>query len=156
MPSCDMCGKDGAIAIALIEGVELSVCERCSRHGKVVRHIRMETPKPKNILMQHRPSPKEEEAMEFVVEDYAQRIRQKREQLKLTQQDFARMLSEKESMVHHLENGTSRPSIDLSRKLERILHITLIEKEKDVPTEKTRGKSDALTLGDFIKIKKSA
>src|SRR3990167_6073772 len=44
MPSCDMCGKEGAGAIALIEGVELTVCQNCARFGKITRTLHAEAP----------------------------------------------------------------------------------------------------------------
>ena len=149
-----MCGKENAMAVALIEGVELSVCEKCAKFGKVTRVIKAPKPQKKSLYSPQPARQKDEDAMEFVVEDFAARIRQRREQLNLTQQEFSKMLSEKESVVHHLENASSHPSIELARKLERILHIKLIEVAKEAVVEKVKGKVDAFTLGDFIRIKK--
>ena len=154
MPSCDMCGKDAVSAIALIEGVELTVCESCSKFGKIVRTI--QPPKPqKRSIYQTIPQKKEnEEEMEFVVDDYATRIRQKRESMNLTQQEFAKKLNERESVVHHLENSTSHPSLELARRLEHILKIKLVEVAKEAAVVKSKSSSGAFTLGDFIRIKK--
>ncbi len=153
MPSCDMCGKDGANAIAKIEGVDLTVCQNCAKYGKVLRAIRPNIPKskPGNAHYQKQEAG---EPVELIVEDFAQRIRQKREELKLTQQEFARKISERESVVHHIENGTQRPSLELAEKLQRILHIILIEKSKEDVVQKTVKKADAFTLGDFMRVKK--
>ena len=154
MPGCDMCGKEGAGTIALIEGVELTGCQNCSRFGKVVRSARAEPPKAGHLPV--KAAKPAEDSPETVVEDFAPRIRQKREQLNLTQKEFAKMLNERESLVHHLENGSQRPSIDLARKLEHALKIQLVEVAKEAPQQKSKSKTDSLTLGDFIKIKKSS
>tara|TARA_Y100000310_G_scaffold43465_1_gene40557 strand:+ start:11590 stop:11757 length:168 start_codon:yes stop_codon:yes gene_type:complete len=53
--------------------------------------------------------------------------------------------------VHHLEIGKLEPSIELARKLERLLKINLIE-TIEVEQEKTKQeKSDVLTIGDILK-----
>ena len=156
MPSCDMCGKEGAGAIALIEGVELTVCQNCARFGKITRTLHAEAPAVKLSAAYPVRGTKipEEDAQEEVVEEFSSRIRQRREQLNLTQKEFAKMLNERESVIHHLENGGQHPSIELARKLERILKVQLVEAVKETPQQKSRNKIDSLTLGDFIKVKK--
>lgn len=154
MPSCDMCGKGDAGTVALVEGVELTVCQNCARFGKAVRSLRTESPEERRFPVRAA-KPAEDDSPETVVEDFASRIRQKREQLNLTQKEFAKMLNERESLVHHLENGSQRPSLELARKLEHALKIQLVEVAKEVPRQKSKGGSGPLTLGDFINIKKS-
>ena len=156
MPSCDMCGKEGAGAIALIEGVELTVCQNCARFGKITRALHAEAPPVKHSAARpaHVAKPQGEDSQEGVVEEFFSLIRQKREQLNLTQKEFAKMLNERESVIHHLENGGQHPSIELARKLERILKVQLVEAVKETPQQKSRNKIDSLTLGDFIKVKK--
>ncbi len=148
-----MCGKGEVNVIAHIEGVELSVCQNCAKYGKILRIIRADIPQSKQGRA-HYQGQREGEQIEMVVEDFGSRIRQKREQLKLTQQEFAKMLNEKESAIHHLENGSQRPSLDMAKRLERVLKIKLVEIEKEVVQEKVKSKSDSFTLGDFIKVKK--
>jgi len=148
MPSCDMCGKDNASFRALIEGVELTVCERCSKFGKVLA-----APKPQERRHSFSSATKAE-PMELVVDDAATRIKNKREQLKLTQQEFAKLINEKTSVVQHLEHDAHHLSLDLAKRLERILHIQLVEKAKEVVVQKSSQKTEAFTLGDFIRIKK--
>ncbi len=147
-----MCGKSDASFRALVEGVELTVCERCSKFGKIIS-----APKPaqekKNVYHAHRPAKKEEELLEFVMEDASSKIRAKREQLKMTQREFAKMVNEKESIIHHIENNASHVSLELAKKLERALHVQLVEKAKEAVLQKGQ-KPEAFTLGDYIKIKK--
>lgn len=155
MASCDMCGKSDAPFRVLVEGVELTVCERCSKFGKILK-----APKPVQEKKQthghhhsHHAVKKEEAEFEFVMEDAPSKIRAKREQLKMTQQEFAKMVNEKESIIHHIENNASHVSLELAKKLERALNIQLVEKAKEAVLQKGQ-KPEAFTLGDYIKLKK--
>ena len=58
-------------------------------------------------------------------------------------------------MLASWEHGTIKPLVDVARRLEKVLGISLIVKEEleDVKMEKS-GKKDELTLGDFIKVRK--
>jgi putative transcription factor len=146
---CEMCGKETDLVKAIIESAEMDVCVNCAKHGTVLRRISMgsmrrsiEPPKP------------QKEIIEEVREDYAEIIRKAREDTKLSQEEFALKISEKESLIHKIETGGLLPSLKLARKLERILHIKLvevIEEHHNAGAEKK--KSDELTLGDVIKIK---
>ena len=150
MSGCDMCGKSDASFLAIVEKVELTVCERCSKFGKVLA-------KPKEMQPRshgHAQKREEPELLEFVVEDASSKIKAKREQLKMTQQEFAKLVNEKESLIHHLEGNASHIPLDLAKKLERMLHLQLVEKTKEAIIQKSAKKQEAFTLGDYIKIKK--
>ena len=71
--------------------------------------------------------PKRRELIQMVVSDYAQKIRKAREKMGLTQEEFAKKLAEKWSIMQKIESGQFKPSIEMARKLERILNIELIE-----------------------------
>ncbi len=149
---CDMCGSEGRLFKAMIEEAELNVCHDCSKFGKVVAIVKeevVEKPKPMEVI----PEEPQKEIIEVVVEDFAGRIKKKRGKLGLTQKDFAKKISEKESVVHKIETGTFVPSLALAKKLGRILHIKLIEQHEESHENVAKGKSDAFTIGDFIKIK---
>ena len=62
----------------------------------------------------------EEEIIRLVVGDFATRVRKAREKLGLKQEDFAKKIKEKESIVHKLETGEFKPNLDLAKKLEKI------------------------------------
>ena len=70
----------------------------------------------------------------------------------LKQKEFAKFLAERESLIHKMESGTYTPSIELARKLERQLGISLVE-QKEVKTQKLEKKASKFTIGDIIKIK---
>jgi len=146
--NCELCGKDTSLVKADIEGTILDVCTTCGAFGNIVK---LQTPH----LLRKRPTrlPKELQSTETVVSNFAQIIKSAREQKKLTQKIFAKKLNEKESVVHKIETGSLTPSIELARKLERILHIILIETIKESPLENKKEKSGAMTIGDIIKKK---
>ena len=90
----------------------------------------------------------------IIVEDYAQRIKNRRERLGLKQGELAKKLAEKESVISALESGSMEPSVALAEKIGRILSIRLIESEdRKGPSIVMHEKSEGLTLGDMIKKK---
>lgn len=149
MATCELCGKQGSLVSALIEEVPMDVCAQCTKFGKVLYR-----PNVQAILQkkQQQFKPKEEPQL-ALVEDYAERIRKKREQLGMKQIDLARMVAEKESIIQKFENAEIEPSIDVARKLERHLKIHLVEEIKDDVKIALPEKSEGFTLGHFIKRK---
>ena len=145
-----MCGKiEEPLVRAIIEGVELAVCSKCSKFGKALGPIRRIVKKE----VQRHVEPKEEK-IQLIAENYSELIKKKRESMGLSQKDFAIKLSEKESTIHHMENHTLEPNLALAKKLEKFLGIKLIEENKeefDAPKQK---KDMGFTLGDFIKVRK--
>ncbi|MFC1704992.1 multiprotein bridging factor aMBF1 [Nanoarchaeota archaeon] len=155
MPNCDMCGEETEnLMVASIEGVELAVCNKCSKFGKIVKRIR---PQPKASKTKDnfvRDIPQREEFIQIIVEDYTKRIRDAREKMGLKQEDFAKNINEKVSLVQHIEAGKAEPSLILARKIEKFLHIKLIEQYEE-KHERVKGKSsEGFTIGDFIKVRK--
>lgn len=150
---CEMCGRTGQLFKARIEGVELDVCGECARFGTMIAR-----PRPVQQLMQNAAQMQAGRAQvpekkEILVASFAGIIRKKREQLGLTQEAFARLLAERESLVQKMEAGTFVPSIDMARKMERILKTRLVEEEQDVIAPVSRGSAATFTLGDFVKKK---
>ena len=146
---CDMCGSPGKLFRTIVEGTELSVCQECSRFGKVVGVIELGT----RPIAKAKSEEPETEVMELLVEDYAEKIRKKRESLGLNQDEFAKKLNEKESLIQKIESGHFEPSIGLAKKISRILQIKLVEEYEERHEKQPRPKVEGFTLGDFIKIK---
>ena len=90
----------------------------------------------------------------MVVDDFAEKIRIKREKLGLKQEDFAKKIGEKESVVHKLETGEFEPSLELAKKLEKVLNIKLIEEYEEEHKATTKATSIITTIGDLVKIRK--
>lgn len=146
MASCSICGSKKAGIIAIIEGVELDVCERCAKLGKVVSRPK---PKPKSKIE------KKPEIEETIVMDFAKRIREVREGNRMTQEEFAKALNEKLSVMRHIENGTLVPSLKLAKKIEEKFGIKLIEVQGEVSGDiLSSEKVETATLGDLIEIKR--
>ena len=153
-----MCGREEEQLVrALIEGTELKVCRNCSRFGKILRNVYNAQAPAKSsgkpaVKTQIQPKI---EIIELVNADYASIIKQNREKLGLTQEEFARKLNEKQSFLQSIESGKHMPSLELARKLEKMLGIVLIEEHKESHGDmQQREKSSVLTFGDIIKLKK--
>ena len=157
--NCDMCGKKVEVFYEVnVEGSILKLCKECSSYGSIIKRS-YSTPKVKkkvNNYIQNRNGPKEkEEAIEVIVEDYGSIIKNAREKLGLKQEDLAKRLNEKESLISHIESGKKEPRIELAKKLERFFNIKLVDLMSEKETFfKEKSGSDQLTIGDLIKIKK--
>jgi len=159
-----MCGKETHLVIALIEGTKLNVCKECAKFGKIIQKPKTEEIKAKKNKRffeaeTHKTYPREKniikkEIIQAIVPNCAFLIKQKREKLKLKQEELAEKIAEKESLIHHLESGKFEPSIKLAEKLEKFLKIKLIEEREAIKINIEKTKSDKFTIGDFIKIKK--
>ena len=148
-----MCGAKTKLFKAKIEGTEMNVCRDCSKFGKIIGEVK-EPEKPKKIEKIAKEEGPYIEMLQVIVEDYPERIRNAREKMGLKQKDLAKKLNEKESLIHKIETKDFEPNINLARKLERFLKIRLIEQHEEVHTKEAKTKSDTLTIGDFVKIKK--
>jgi putative transcription factor len=93
--------------------------------------------------------------MDEVVQDYDDRIRTARESQGLTQEELAKQLNEKASLIRKLERGDVLPSDSVQRKLERALGLDLtMGGSGDDDAEWSGGSSTGgTTLGDVVKRK---
>lgn len=151
---CDLCGKTGEMYKTEIEGTIMTTCADCKKFGKTITKIR-ET--PKITKQEPRIKPQKTEPIETITKNYSELIKNAREKLGMTQKDFAKKLSEKESMIHAMESAKREPSIPVARKIEKQLGIKLVEinVEEDfkIPLNQKNAGSE-LTIGDFITVKK--
>ncbi len=155
---CELCGKDvPRLHRVIIEGVVLNVCDECAKFGKEIKGN--EVPKdvkylPPEIIRERierrrRRRDRTLEEEEILVEDYPERIRDAREKLHLTQEDLAKIILEKKTVISKIERGEMRPDEKLIKKLEKALHIKLKEKVTTVHREEKK-KVRGLTLGDML------
>ena len=161
---CEMCGVDvPRLRRIYTEGSSLEVCSRCERFGEDYEevkdkvgimgrdtiaerlHRREQRLKGKDVLGGG------ERELAF---DYPKRIRNARAKAGLNQEELAKKINEKKSVVAKLETGDMIPDNKLIKKLERTLDITLMETIGQVQAPKHREDSRAMTLGDFIKVEK--
>lgn len=150
--ACEMCGSKEGFYRALIEGTEMKVCAECSKFGKVLGAVKKEEePKKKGsakVAVEQSP-----EVIEMIVPDFSDKIKNKRSALSLDQENFALLINEKKSVVHNLENGDLKPSIELARKLEKKLNLKLVEAYEDKKQGFSKDFENQITVGDLIKIK---
>lgn len=146
---CDMCGQEGNLFKVSIEDSELNLCRNCSRFGKIIAPIKAEQP-VKKVKKETIPKEPEKEIIQIIVEDYADRIRNAREKMGLKQEDFAKLINEKQNLIHNIEIGKFKPGIDLAKKLERFLKIKLVEEYEEQHKKIKKPKGDKFTIGDFL------
>lgn len=148
MTVCEMCGRSGNLVTAEVEGVDLKVCPLCTKFGKVRRTVSWQHAPPKPIAT--RPEYK-------IVDDFVTLIKSSRNAKNMSQEDFAKLLQERESVLAKWESGALKPSLDTARKMERMLGLKLIVIEASSPSVVPKApaqKKDEFTLGDFIKVRK--
>lgn len=155
-----MCGSENRLFKAEIESTVLNVCEYCARFGKVVakvsdKRLLEKLEKKKADAKQEKASLiSKDEMFECLSEDFHEIIRRKRDQLGLKQEDFAKKINEKVSLVHNIETGNFEPNLELARKIERFLGVKIIEERINDADNIQKPSTDSFTLGDFIKVRK--
>lgn len=168
MPTCEVCGRECRSTQEItLEGADLRVCDRCAKLGEPVRrpkstgftprpgtkHFRSSTPSRRST---HRPKssrPRAQQRELVPVEDFTRKIRISREAQGMSQQDVARILNERASVIGKLESGKMSPTIQIARKLERLFKLELLEEAAsvDLPRESS---SRSTTLGDVVQIRR--
>lgn len=141
---CEMTGKRNVELFAVkIEGTIMNVCKECLKYGeRVNRPVSFKTSKR---------SFSRQEDNRTIVEDYALKIKQAREQKNLKQSQLANTLNIKESLLHKIESNHLRPSISLAIKLSKYLGIKLLEDlSTESPKTMMRNSSEPPTMESAI------
>ena len=159
---CDMCSSSEKDYKIELEGSLLNVCAKCSEYGKIVAKLKKDEPQPIKkkerfgIVEEAKPE-KQTTTIQMIVPNYSNLIKEARERLELKQEELAKKIAEKESIIHKLESGRMKPQVPLARKFEKLLNIKLVEEveEESLSSIETPGSSqpDNLTIGDMIKRK---
>jgi len=165
---CPICGGIiwGKGKRVLLEGAKITVCDNCAQYGtkiyKPPTNVQIKKNaqrKPQTVQKKQRFKPKEVEELEIVI-DYAKRIRNVRNNLKLNQDQFAQKLNEKPSLLRRIEAGKVEPTIKLAKKIQEVYKIKLLKKvdETEFSVQKTKfmKKSTGSSLGDIAFIKKKS
>ncbi|WP_456484445.1 multiprotein bridging factor aMBF1 [Methanopyrus kandleri] len=164
---CEICGRviNGRPKVVKVEGSELRVCEECAKFGREVvkprprretgRVQRERRPRRRPTGARRRPRGFDpfSEGLE-VVPDYDERVREARERKGWSQEDLAKKIGEKVSVIRRIESGKMEPDVELARKLERVLEIELLERVSEEDTGSVGIGSGELTLGDVVEIRK--
>ncbi|MEF8976023.1 MAG: multiprotein bridging factor aMBF1 [Halapricum sp.] len=182
MVQCEMCGKEtNSPNTVKIEGAELQVCDECADFGTEVKTQEQSTTSTKYSTGSSGASGSSGgssgstatsssggsssggrrrdmfDEMDEVAQDYDERIRSARESAGLSQEDLAKQLNEKASLIRKLEHGETLPSDDVQKKLERALDIDLSEGSSPEEDAEWEGGSSTgeYTLGDVVERKDS-
>ncbi|MGE0792651.1 MAG: multiprotein bridging factor aMBF1 [Candidatus Woesearchaeota archaeon] len=143
MASCDMCGKDDRLIKVKLEGTIMNVCTSCSKYGEKINETNF---KSKSYFKKM-----ESEIEEVLVSNYSTLIKNSREKLNLKQEDVAKKINEKESLIHQIESGSITPRLVTIKKLEKFFNIKLIEKIENKAYEHNKENSNSeLTIGDLL------
>ena len=145
---CEICGSiiQGQPRRILVGAATLLVCSRCVRYGTP-------TSRPRLPSSSRPPVPRAAEPQLDVVPDCSVRVKKAREEMGLTQEVLAKLTREKVSVIRRIEAGKLKPTLDLAKRLERVLRVSLVEEVEDTKgSGQPRHKAD-LTLGDVAVVR---
>lgn len=170
MGSCEMCGYNGELRRAVVEGSLLMLCDKCVKFGEVVELKSVPSEEVVSMRMQRMNSSRfasmragkvyvEDSDEEMVVKNYSELVKRAREKRGKTQEEVAKEIAEKVSVVQGIESGRLEPSLKLTKKLEQYFKIELVRKigkvsEVEEMEQELGLKRGSMTIGDLIKIKK--
>jgi len=158
MPTCEMCGaEESNLTPIRVSHAELEVCDGCSSMGTKLESdssanddssdtkystsdsASNETP-PTSAETGPGPASREadSEMVSSLVPDYADRIREGRNQSGLTVDELADRINEKASYIRKIERGEMQPDTTTQMQLEQFLNIELAFADDD-----TRWMSDS-------------
>lgn len=149
MEECELCGRQTKdIYVLSVENVELRACASCAKGKKVIR-TELDRARTSTSAKNVRPKRISDEDLELM-DDYATKIRQAREKMKLPIKVLAEMINEKEHLILRIEENKTKPDIALTKKLEKFLKIKLTEEPAEESGNYQAKRIQGATLGDFV------
>lgn len=151
---CEVCGTEirGPAYRAEVDGVEMTLCPSCyyklSKSGRA-RLVRRRSER-KRV---HRPRRPRIE-MYDIVADFDERIKSAREAKGWSTAVLAQKLRISEAMLKKIESGKMKPTIDLARRIEKLLGIELLVPSEFEEDDYTAPPPGSLTLGDIVVIRR--
>jgi len=143
---CELCGKEGELVEAKIEGTVLEVCENCAELGEVLQRGQVKKKQRSKQKLPHQPE-------QVLANNYGQAVRRARENREMDIAQLAEKMKEKESVIRRVENEKLKPPKKLARKLENFLNVSLYEDEAASPvTSKSNKQTEGVTLGDVAEV----
>tara|TARA_Y100000310_G_C20696353_1_gene826009 strand:+ start:5046 stop:5540 length:495 start_codon:yes stop_codon:yes gene_type:complete len=163
MGTCELCGRMGRTGHAIVEGGVLNVCGDCLRFGNAVE---MKQPSKESVdkALKFRSSWKDKYVKkkpvsedETIVVGYGKLIKRARMKMGMKQDDAAKAIAEKTSVLQKIESGGMEPSLKLARKLEQFFGVKLVAKQEKVSEDTVKEfnlSGGEVTIGDLVKMKK--
>ncbi len=156
---CEICGAGiaGLPQRIVIDGSSLDVCKSCARFGKPEDKW---SPVPKKMVpvertfTVRRPRPRDhfKDLVELVPE-FGRKIREAREDLRLTPEELGARIKEKATLLKKIEREEISPEDEVRKKLEKELKIKLTDQVNEAKV-RSGSRSRGLTLGDIASIKR--
>jgi len=159
--NCDICGREisGQAFKVKVEGAKLLVCSRCQRLGKpyveeppVGRPLSRGISAPRAVQRRAPELPRGMDETD-IAEDCADRVRRQRMKLGLSQEELAKRVKEKLSLIQKIETGKMTPDSKLCRALEHELKIKLLIPRKEISEVPNAAPPTEVTLGDIMRVK---
>lgn len=140
------------------------MCQNCAQYGTKIQakpkaaDIK-ESATNRSTIASKKPIKERDDYLETqfeVVPDYALKIKKARNDKNLTQEQFAKKLHEKESLLRRIEAGKAEPGLDLAKRIEKAYNVNLLQKpdESIVNYKEYLKKSTGSSLGDIAFVKK--
>jgi len=161
---CEICGRaindTRQARKAFVDGIPMIVCSQCyeklARQGRAKPFTETRSPEQRTVKKAEQVktsvSSRLLETMYEIVEDYAERVKRAREKLGWSQAILAQKLRVSENVIKRIEAGKLKPSIELARRMEKILGVTLLEPVAEEYSSLSTGREEYLTIGDIIKV----
>jgi len=151
---CEICGKtiEKPVTIRFNKRI-LKVCNECKIIGEEIEYKPIEKKQIIKTITQQKKNVLKREPEYTIREDYAREIKKARENLGMTQDMLASLIGEKLSTLKKIEAGKLKPTIEMAKKIEKVLKINLLEIESIEEKEELKKKNISLTLGDIVEIK---
>jgi putative transcription factor len=161
--NCDICGRQivGQAFKVKVEGAKMVVCRSCQALGKPYQEDPVIQRAPPGFAERlHVPQssasrpvklPREIDELE-VAENFPEVVRKGRMKLGWSQDDLAKKVKEKLSVIQKIETGKMSPNTQLCRQLQHELRIKLLVPRSETPPPKAAAPAE-VTLGDIVKIK---
>ena len=154
MAVCELCGAEGVSTNrGIVSNVTLDVCTKCTESMRIeihkspfenrVSNVRKQAPRSMNV--HHEPE---------LSNDFHVRLRNARESKGWSQKELAHRMNVRINSIQKAESGT-RPTDDLTNKLEKVLDVDLREASDDgrdsmVSRSSSRGMTIADALDEFL------
>lgn len=144
----------------------MTACSKCASLGKPVEEKpvpRRVIPRPQPIALPSAPRsvrkdwkaalPSAIEQLELD-EDYSEIIKDGRAKANLSQEELARIVKEKLSMIQKIESRKVIPNMKLAKAIEHVLRVKLLVPPSEIPVPASRQKpTPEVTLADVARIK---
>lgn len=150
MPSCELCGNETtSLTKVKIEGAEVKTCDSCAQMGE---EVNTGTSKPRKKKTESKSRTRGRDT-DTLAPDYGDRVRDAREEKKLSLAEVSDDLNEKESVIRKVENQDLKPEKSLASKLSRKFGVDLYVNPEVSNVDDSTSDSRSATLGDVAEVK---